>query len=440
MPLFIIELNDCEIRVADGARIILRSPGVVVLDREAVHVGEEAVKKAYLNPRATYNRYWHKLNQDALPVTTRRFRHHADLVYTHLLKLHEQAGAPEEFLFAVPGSYSGEQLAMLLGIAGACPFAAVGLVDAAVAATAAAAAAGEYQHLELHLHQTVITRLNVTDHVSRVAVETVAEHGLDKIYATAAGLIADVFIQQSRFDPLHHAETEQSLYDQLPALLRTLHHDREMQLEIRHRNTTHHAKLTRDALLAGLQPVYAKIHEYIAPDAACLIGDRLADLPGFTDGISDYEIIRPEAVFESCWRHASRVRSPGPELSFITALPAAPAARPAKPPVTRPAPDEPARARVTHVLYRHQAYPIGEESLYLSGDGQITREKTSGTICRLTRMDGVASLTVTATAPVRVNDRPINGSLRLQAGDRLLCGTGPDPYLFISVRDDHGQD
>ena len=138
----IVELNDCEIRVADDARIILRSPGVAVLDKENLHLGEEAVKKAYLNPRTTYNRYWHKMNQDALPTANRRFRHHADLVYTHLLKIHEQAGTPAELLFAVPGSYSAEQLSMLLGIAAACPFSAVGLVDIAVASAASVATAG----------------------------------------------------------------------------------------------------------------------------------------------------------------------------------------------------------------------------------------------------------------------------------------------------------
>ncbi|MBF8268815.1 MAG: hypothetical protein HW386_524 [Gammaproteobacteria bacterium] len=435
----IVELNDCEIRVANDDQIILRSPGVAVLDKEDLHVGEAAVKKAFLNPRTTFNRYWHKLNQDALPVATRHFRHHADLVYNHLLKIHQQSGSPQALLFAVPGSYSGEQLSMLLGIAAACPFSAVGLVDAAVAGTAAIAATGEYQHIDIHLHQTVITRLNVADNVTRTAVETVAEYGLHKIYSAVAGLIADLFIQQSRFDPLHHAVTEQSLYDQLPACLQALRSGREMQLEIRHRDRTHQAKLPRDVLLHKLQPVYAQIREHISPALPCLVGDRLAALPGFTDTLPDYTVIDSEAVFKSCRKFATQIHSPGPELSFITSLPAQQTITVSKPAPLKPRPDQPATENVTHILYRHQAYPIGDGTIYLSGAGHVTNRKPEDAACSVAlNQIGVAVLTVLSTVQVSINGRPVNKTGQLQPGDRVQCGKGGVDYEFIRVLNAHG--
>src|SRR3990172_12282752 len=151
MSPYIIELNDSEVRVAAAGRIIVRSPGCAVVRGERVCFGHEALKLAHLHPRETYNRFWAHLSQDALHTPTRRFRHHADLAYAHLLALYEEAGKPDEVIFAVPGSFSNEQLSLLLGIAQACPFKAVGLVDSAVASAAAVAGRGRYAHVAIYL-------------------------------------------------------------------------------------------------------------------------------------------------------------------------------------------------------------------------------------------------------------------------------------------------
>lgn len=436
MNAYIIELNDSEIRVAKGTEIILRSPGIAVVNNDDLQVGESALKMAYLNPRETYNRYWNKLNQDTLQTPTKRYRHHADLAYAHLLSIYEQTGNPEEFLFIVPGNYSAEQLSMLLGIVEACPFTAVGLIDSAVANTAAVADTGEYQHIDIHLHQTIITKLDVHDDVSRTGVETIDETGLNKIYTIVAAMIADLFIQQSRFDPQHHAETEQALYDQLPACLKTLQNSKEVLFEIRYQNTTHQAKLTKETLLQKLQPVYEKIAEYISPSLPCLIGDRMASLPGLTDSLSAVDVIKPATVFESCQKHAATIRSSGPELSFITSLPASKVPTVSKP---QPQPEEKSRARkVSHVLNRHAAHPIGGQLIYLSTNGDISNRKPMDVLCSVSLKNGAAILTVESNKPVLINDKAINKSTELHPGDRLNSETSDMEFNFIHVLNGHG--
>ncbi|MEJ2759969.1 MAG: hypothetical protein P8126_00120, partial [Gammaproteobacteria bacterium] len=216
MAVSVIELNDSEIRVSRDTEIILRTPGYAVLRSDDLVLGEQAERVAHLNPRQTNNRYWSNLNQNALSILSPQARHNADLAYRHLLAIHEQAGKPEEVIFSVPGSYSKEQLSLLLGIVESCPFTAVGLVDSAVAAAAAVAGAGRCVHLDIHLHHTVVTYLEISDTVSRMAVYIVEDCGVTDIHDTCASLIADLFIQQSRFDPQHHGETEQALYDSIP--------------------------------------------------------------------------------------------------------------------------------------------------------------------------------------------------------------------------------
>jgi len=432
----IIELNDSEIRVAKDAQIILRSPGFAVVNKTGLHVGEEAMLKAYLNPLETYNRYWHKLNLDALPTMTTHFRHHADLVHAHMLKLHEQAGKPEEVIFSVPGSYSEEQLSMLLGIAGACPFTAVGLVDTAVAATASVAETGEYQHIDIHLHQTVITRLSIGESVSRTGVETIDEIGLNKIHTVMASLIADLFIQQSRFDPLHHAETEQALYDQLPGCLRALYDRKEVMLEIAYRNATHQAKLTREALLQKLLPVYNRLKEYISPSLPCIIGDRMACLPGINDFLPEPCFIEPETVFENCQKYEGYIRSSGPELRFITSLPVENSGKSTGKPAM--AKQVSAGKKPTHILLQDTAYPIDNNTIYLTKTGTVSESDDGDVLCSITAKNGTVYLTPDAGNQVMVNGNKAAASMELHAGDRVHSSAGDIDYNFIQVVTRHG--
>ena len=85
---------------------------------------------------------------------------------------HDMAGEVEEALLAVPGSFTSAQLSLLLGLAQASPFSVTGLVDAAVAATAATAGPGSYNHLDIQLHQTVVTSLEVSGTAKRVGSES----------------------------------------------------------------------------------------------------------------------------------------------------------------------------------------------------------------------------------------------------------------------------
>lgn len=433
MNALIIELNDSEIRVAKDSMIILRSPGFAVVNKNGLQVGEEALHKAYLNPLETFNRYWHKLNLEALPTSTTQYRHHADLVHAHMLTLHEQAGRPDEVIFSVPGSYSEAQLSMLLGIAGACPFTAVGLVDTAVAAAALVAVSGEYQHIDMHLHQSVVTGLTVTDSVSRTGVETIDEIGLNKIQAVLASLIADLFIQQSRFDPLHHAESEQALYDQLPVCLKTLNDRKDVMLEIEYHSATHQAKLSRDVLLQKLQPVYNKLADYISPSIPCILGDRLAGLPGFTDTLLKADFINPETVFESCRKYEDYIRSTGPELRFITSLPVENTRKSGK-----PAAPSPQTKIATHILFRDDAYPIGNNTVYLTKDGSVSETETVDVLCSVAAKNGAVYLTANPGDRVLVNGREAAQSMELHPGDRVHSGTGDVYYNFIHVVAGHG--
>jgi hypothetical protein len=417
----VLELNDSELRVASGTRIVARSPGHAVILDDALHLGTEALKRAHLFPRQCYSRFWAYLNQDALAVPARRFRHHADIAFAHLKHLHEQAGKPAEMILAVPGSWSSEQLSLLLGLVQAVPFRAIGLVDSAVAATAAVAGPGRWLHLEMLLHQTVLTRLAIDAEVARESVETLDNGGISAVHDAVAGLIADLFIQQCRFDPLHYAETEQALYDQIPGCLGHLHDRPEVLLEIRYRDARNQVKLSRAAVLERLDDFYQGILAQLEPDRRVLVGARAASLPGFAGAIPGAAGLPPEAVFRGCEEHRAAILGPGPHLGFVTRLPLAanPVPELGQAAPTTAAPTAAAAPAATHILIGCRALPLRAAPLYLSARGSVFRAKQEGAACSIGLNSRQAVVTPLRDVAVYVNGERIAGPTTLVAGDRI---------------------
>ncbi|MFT5131624.1 MAG: hypothetical protein ACI9SC_000083 [Gammaproteobacteria bacterium] len=434
----VIELNDNEIRVGLGGDIILRSPGYALIDGERIELGEAAAKQARLNPRAVHNRYWKNLNQDPLQYPSSRARHNADLAFAQLLAIHEKAGKPVEAIFAVPATYSKEQLALLLGLVDASPFKAVGLVDSAVAATSPVAGKGNYVHIDIHLHQTILTRVNVDDQVRRSSVQIIDGAGMLSIFDATAHLIADLFIKESRFDPQHHPETEQALYDQIPACLNSLLTNSEVALEIQYHQTQHQAKLPADLLKNTLQVQYHKIVSAINPTDFCLLSYQIAQLPGLITLLSDYEVLPALAIFQACDTHESSIRSTGSALNYVTSLPAT--SEPliteiAKPIIAAKIATAQNKPGITHILHEHNAYPLNEDHVYLSATGVINKGDLNSSHCSIKLNNGNFSLQPEGELTVFLNGEQLKQAVQVAAGDIISFVGSNTEYTFIHVSD-----
>ena len=431
-------MNDNEIRVGVDGAIILRSPGYALIDGDRIELGEAAVNQARLQPRAVHNRYWENLNQDPLKYPTPRARHHADLAFAQLLAIHEQAGKPEQVMFAVPGTFSNEQLALLLGLVDASPFNAIGLVDSAVAAVAPVVGAGNFVYIDIHLHQTVLTRISVDEEVKRVSVKLIDGAGMAAIFDTCAHLIADLFIRESRFDPQHHPETEQALYEQIPACLSSLRSHNEVSLEIQYQQTQHQAKLPANLLLRALAPQFEKIANAIDMDENCLLSQQLGNLPGLSDHIHNAEVLTDSNVMRACLLHESLIRSTGSALNFVTSLPATD-----EPAITEIAKAVQAREEVvaknrsdiSHILHEHNAYPLNEEHMYLSASGIMNSSNVNDSHCSIIVDKTGVSLKPEGELTVFLNGQQLKRSSEVRAGDIISFVGSKTEYTFIHVSD-----
>ena len=432
----VIELNDCEVSVIQSGNIVASSPGIAVLKEDQLELGQAALQCAHIDPRNSFSRFWSNLNQDNFKLRTKLARHNADLAHAHLLSLHEMASEVDEAVFAVPGSFTSGQLSLLLGLAEASPFNVTGLVDSAVAATAATVGAGNYNHLDIHLHHTVVTAVEVSDTVSRTAVKAINDVGLLEIHDKCVNHIADLFIQQSRFDPLHHAATEQALYNRLAQCLQELEREADAVVEVEYENTRYQAQVNRERLVEALRPLYNKINAAIDPSCVSLMNKRLADLPAFLAHLAAAkvraEVLDERAVFAGCKNYMLESNAADEGIYFVTQLKAA-----ATPTINTATPAAANREKIsepgaTHILIDSRAHPLGQAPLYLSAQGALTESKDLNSLCSLTLDDSVATLTP-AGAVVYVNGQAVNGYAELKPGDIISFAHSDHEFSLIRV-------
>ena len=249
-----VELNDAGV-VAAGAGLQWkdRSPGIALLDGHRILVGREAVSRARLKPRWVANRFWDRLDTQPLGRPFPRDLRNADLVHAHLTEVWQRVrqgmdsrSAPdiEAVVLAVPGFYSERQLGLLLGVGRACGMPIAGMVDAAVAASVAATKAERALHVDVLLQRVVLTEMGQAGSLARQRVESEESTGLAKVMDLWAKLIASRFVQQTRFDPFHHGETEQDLYDRLPGWIDEIGRDGGALLTLEHRGKVHRAEIS----------------------------------------------------------------------------------------------------------------------------------------------------------------------------------------------------
>tara|TARA_R110001592_G_scaffold363355_1_gene685056 strand:+ start:21888 stop:23198 length:1311 start_codon:yes stop_codon:yes gene_type:complete len=390
MSLAIIEINDCGLCCGTDKGDMFISPGYALLTEQGVTTGNAARLKAYLKPQQSFNQFWRQLNLSPLPSPTNHARHNADLAYAQLLELHRESGSPEEVVFATPGSFDRDQLSIILGLAKASPFKTLGLIDSAVAATSQLSTANGNQllHLDIQLHQLVLTRLTVDSHIERTLVEVIADTGLKTFYDSWARYIADKFIQQYRYDPLHTAEGEQQLYNLLPDWLGRMNGDQELAIALDSPQGSYRLNINRNDLLANsskkLDQLKRRLNSILHEEDTLVASHRINLLPGLTEQLGPFRTLPDNAAVLGCLENIESIAGAGESIHFVTRLPHrqhATSLEAAPQQATLQQPPMSGATIPTHVLYQHRAQAIGD-ILYIHQSGEqlsFSQQQTSTT-------------------------------------------------------------
>ncbi|TNF90130.1 MAG: hypothetical protein EP301_01655 [Gammaproteobacteria bacterium] len=301
MTIAALELNDQSllIEAEDGSQF--SEPGFARLSGDGIVSGEEARAVAWREPQHVYNQYWCHLNQTPLPVRHRHARHHADIAFAQLKKLWEQVGRVDALILLAPGSFSRNQLSLLLGMVEALPSQPLAVIDSALAACADVDC--DTLHVDLQMHESVLTVCRPQGGSVRiVGQEVFSGLGMAQMQNAMARHISDLLVESYRFDPLHSSAAEQAIFDQIPQWLTRLRWDPEVSIKVDSEQGELSCILRRDAIKDLIGSRIESMRSFIErwPDCSLLLGSSSAPLTGLVDEFAKAEVTSRFAGTRRC--------------------------------------------------------------------------------------------------------------------------------------------
>lgn len=462
MTLAAFELNDGGLRLRAGAGQEQCEPGLALAQGQDLLLGRAAAAWVRREPAKVMNEHFHRLSTDPLPQPLERARTHADLIHAQLQGLWQAGADPSgEAVLAVPGVWNREQLALLLGIADACAFDAVGLIDSALLTLAGAGplAAGHHSVIDGGLHQGLVSTFTQhPERLERTAVSPLPAAALTDLEDCWLSAIADQFVAETRFDPLHTGASEQALFDALPGWLEALGRGEAPEAALTINGQRFALTLQRSTLLGKVRGRYEALLEALSaqplPEGTLWLHERLGRFPGLAAHLSEglgqpLQSLSGERLWAGLEAQGPALRGTVGALTYLTtlALPARPDAQagqgPAPVPPQAPAPSlgapphrpnpMAAAAAPTHVLLGWLALPLaGQTTLPLGGPEGPTQALGLPRLGHLEHSE--AGWRLIPEAPARLEGMPLSGALALALGQTVHLGEDALPLRLIHVQ------
>jgi len=463
MTLLGLELSDAGILVAGEKPIRLlavdgqnrESPGFAIPDKKGLLVGNSAASQAHLFPIQVINRFWDRLNTEPLQQKNRLVQNHAEIACAHLSHIWENVKIHgDEMIIAVPDYYDRDQLGLILGMAQELSIPIKGFVSLPIAASFTPRPDAVLLHLDIHLHRFEILYLHQGEHLTRENSVAVQKINLEQLYRVWVESIAEEFVRSTRFDPLHQAATEQTLYDRLSDALEIFKRQRSFLFEISHGTDSYRITLLLDLLKQKSAAVYDDICRLVLKMrdehgkngflTVLQLTHRIACLPGLKDKLSEIdhcEIIElePGAGAQGVlrfWRQLADGHA-GHGASFFTSR----LWQKAEPKISPTIPNNTfGQVQPTHLLYGDVAYPLSEKPLlvgcdrYPTGNGIHVQGQSSGVSkkhCTVQRDADRIVLTDYSDQGTFVDDRRVDGSITLDLGQIVRLGSSGETIRLI---------
>ena len=260
----IIFINDNNI-VIQQSETVSRTQGYARIVDGDIHFDfnaqEPALDYCRLQPQQIQNRYWQQCAQHSINVEHKEVRNSADLIWQHL-KLIREHYKLTDVVFVVPSHYQQDNLQLLLGIAESTGLKPQGLINSAVlAAQEAVQNDGYYTHVDFQLHQTVCSLIEVKQGVAKLKdVDVLSQVSIQVIYDAILKAVQQQFIQSDRFDPMHYAETEQQLFNQIIPVAKSLSEVGKSSITIQHNMHSYSVAVDNTQWNSVLQPFVNQIN------------------------------------------------------------------------------------------------------------------------------------------------------------------------------------
>jgi hypothetical protein len=453
MSAVILELNDSGLLAQANGKRVLESPGFATVLGNRSWVGADALAQFKLNPTATECQFWDRLGMDALGQPNALATTQADLAFQHLSKVWGELKKDcQDLILVVPGDWNKEQLGLLLGMSRKLEMPVRALIDTAIATSVAPVPGRQLFHLDVHLHRCVLSQLSQGAWLEREQVLSSREVGLARFRDAWTHTVAGLLVQATRFDPMHHANTEQWLYDRLEQWCRHLDEHEHVDIDLPHEDRMHSVKLHRRQLLKACEPLLRRLREFIAdalPDnqpVVLQLSHRLAELPGAVQTLEtmpglELVLMDEMAPGNGVGRLYLGRDKAGSQVPYVTKVPWFNAGD-LDAHGDRLAGYE--RVVPTHLLHQATAYALRNGSFSVGTDPQSGVRLdphlpgVAGEHFRLLRDGDRVLLEDLSEGNTAINDELVSQTVAVAAGDRIRVGSPGTEFLLIAVEDSDG--
>ena len=212
-----LELNDWALTVWNENGVVAYSePAAASFLNNTLVFGLDALTTSRNQPQAFASQYLDRLGSEPLTTSLGTAQSQADLMFQQIIEL----GIKEDTAVIVPSNFSNEKLGIFLGVAEKSGLKVKGFIDAPLAYGLETPTSKSFHLLDIGLHEASLTKMNVQGSTRTIAASRAIESlGFSSLIDGWLNVIADEFIQKTRFDPFHFAETEQQLFNAVLAYL-----------------------------------------------------------------------------------------------------------------------------------------------------------------------------------------------------------------------------
>jgi hypothetical protein len=324
---FVIELNDRSLALARDGEVLVAEPSAIFDGSSAKASGADAAGAAETGAAvqgaaALGVNAWHALRRQPRSTSTRHLnavitQSSADVSPARAAALvaaewsqHFTKHAPrahEPVWLAVPVRADAGGLGSVLSIAQGLGLSVEGFVDAAAVTVASIKSARSAIVLELGLHHAAATAVDASGQARRRgAIVSDTSGGLVELYEAWLTFISTAMVKRTRFDPFTNADTEQQLFDALPALTRQAAETGGTTAAVSNGDAKFEVSLSRDQFAEAAQPIYREIVRLLhslrpaGAEVAIVLPEPVAALPGLREMLQQFvgcELIATPAGF-----------------------------------------------------------------------------------------------------------------------------------------------
>lgn len=262
-PVVAIELYDAGIRIGDGSNILVDSISCALIESQTILVGEQAEHQAHLRPREISTNYWANLSENS---ETKHVVSNANIALQHLKHACKEANCSTETIILItPTTLDKQDLGLLLGICKKLSLNVVGLVSNAALVMQQHIPNCKAVFLDLLQQKLAISELIQSDAgISLKQPNRIINYGLQSFIGNCAQSIADKFISETRFDPLHSANDEQLFFDMLPLWLNMLKKNNSIECKLKSADKNYSINIDQNHLQQSNQKLFEEIAAHLS--------------------------------------------------------------------------------------------------------------------------------------------------------------------------------